>query len=197
MKKILYCVRHGQSVDEQNGWFAGSTDTSLTPRGVEEVLHIGTRFHVTPINVIYASIHQRALQSAMLLQRYLHCDIQALQELAEWNREGILSGLSYEQASRLYPEQLRNLQYFRAHALYGEPYDEFMQRVLSAFDQILQSPYRHIMIVTHGNVIGLWLREIHRITPHTLSLAHPDHIVELRLNTKGKMQSCQSAFVKC
>jgi len=63
------------------------------------------------------------------------------------------------------------------------------------FEVILQSSYRRIMIVTHGNVIGIWLREVYRIIPYTFHLAYPDHIVAVRLNHKHKIESLQSAFL--
>lgn len=192
MKKILYFVRNTQSVDEAQQWFTGHTDHPLTEQGEKEAHQLAFRFHVTPVDYLFVSPLQRAVQTAEILTRYLPVEVTCEDALREWNREGILSGMTRSQAERIYPEELRKLEYYRTHALQGEFYTDFVARVHAAFTEILAAPYKRIMIVAHARVIGVWLKEIHMTYEDAQEIKHPAHALEIHFNPRKRIHKLHS-----
>lgn len=192
MKKTVYLVRPGQSVDEAEGWLPGGGDHPLTELGEQQMHDLGLRLHTTPVEMMYASPLARAVDAAHILSGYVHAPVETHPDLREWNREGMLTGLSRQQSEHMYPEEMKKLEYYRSHALQGEVYTDFVQRVLSAFSEILERPYRRLVVVTHPRVIGVWLREFHFLFHHPTSIDRPDHIIELRLNRNFRIENMRA-----
>ncbi|OGY84916.1 MAG: hypothetical protein A3F54_04185 [Candidatus Kerfeldbacteria bacterium RIFCSPHIGHO2_12_FULL_48_17] len=196
MKKTLYFIRHGESRDEAEGWFSGHSDHPLTEQGQKQMHHIGFRFHVTPLDAIYVSPLERAHEAARIIGRYVLANIIVEGGLTDWNREGLLTGLTPEQAQRHYPEEVRKLAYYRSHALQGEKYEDFVRRVHQTFEKILASDEDRIMIVAHGRVIGTWLKEIHAISDDPQQIDHPAHALEMRVNRKLQPEILNSYVIQ-
>lgn len=189
-------MRHGQSQDEANQWYTGNSDFPLTEQGEQEAHHIGFRMHVMPCDVVYCGPFRRTYHTAKIVSKYLHAQLIVEDNLRDWNRDGVLTGLTYDQAHQHYPEELQKLGYYRSHACNGEKYNDFTKRVLEVFDRIIDSSYKHVAVVTHGNVIGAWLREKHGEFHHPEHLEHPDHIMQIDLNRKYRPEKIQSYFIE-
>lgn len=151
---ILLLIRHGESEADILNVHEGRADFELTQRGHKqaEAMAEYVAKNYQPER-IYASTLRRAAQTAHHLSMRTGADIVFDSDLMEFNN-GLLAGLSHEEADRLYPE-VENLPVDQA--LYGqESKVSFRCRAVRALNRILTENKQDsvISVVTHGGMIN-------------------------------------------
>ena len=151
---ILLIIRHGESEADILNVHEGRADFELTKRGHKQAEamaeYVGKNY---PLTKIYASPLKRAAQTAVHLSSRTGIDILFDEDLMEFNN-GLLAGLSHEEADRLYPE-VEDLPVDQA--VYGqESKTEFRSRAVRALDRILNENEQDsvIAVVTHGGMVN-------------------------------------------
>lgn len=151
----IYLIRHGETQSNLENRIQGWLDTQLTEAGFQQAEALGQRFQNIPVDAVYASDLQRAMDTAQVICNIhnlpLHTD-PALREmnLGEW------SGQTTAELSRTQGEQMA---LFRAvdpqwHAPGGETYLQLRDRVDGALQQIVANhPGQTVAVVSHGGGI--------------------------------------------
>ncbi len=62
--KTLYLVRHGETQANRDDRFRGRSDVPLSPRGLEQARRLGAWFAPRPVDRVFVSPLQRAVQTA-------------------------------------------------------------------------------------------------------------------------------------
>lgn len=149
----ILLIRHGESEADILGVHEGRADYELTERGHRQAeamaSFVAERFSLTKL---YASPLKRAAQTAGHLSGKAGLPIVFEPDLMEHNN-GLLAGLSFEEADRRYPE-IKDLP--DELSVYGQESDaEFRNRAVRAFNRILaeNEPDSVVAVVSHGGMI--------------------------------------------
>lgn len=150
----LLVIRHGESEADILNVHEGRADFNLTERGHGQAEamaeYVAKNYRLTKI---YASPLKRAAQTAAHLSAKTGTNLIYDENLMEFNN-GLLAGLSHEEADRLYPE-VENLPIDRA--VYGqESKVAFRNRAIKALERVLseQETDSVAAIVTHGGMVN-------------------------------------------
>jgi len=152
----LYLIRHGRTEWNVEGKIQGSTDIELNAEGLiqavqlsEKIRNLNYRF-----SGIYSSPQKRAVQTAEILSRETEMDYRTKYGLEEINL-GEWEGLSWSEVQQTYPKEFKywfeNRQYAKPPK--GESYQEMIDRVLSALNEIIMEINEDVVIITHSAVI--------------------------------------------
>lgn len=156
---ICYLVRHGKDDETVRG---GWSNHSLVPEGVEQVERLGAEIVEKGIGIgyIYSSDIQRAKETALILQTYLHCPIEYIPEFREANN-GYLAGMKHDLANEIYPGVYWNTLDYEECYPGGESAKQFFNRIQTAWmelkGRISQTPDKNVVLVTHGGVMEVIL----------------------------------------
>ena len=151
---LILLIRHGESEADLLDVHEGRADFALTERGhrqAEAMARYVTEHY--SLTRLYASPLKRAAQTAEHLSEKALLPICFEPDLMEFNN-GLLAGLSREEADRRYPE-VKNLPIDQA--VYGqESKVEFRHRAVNALDRVLSEnePDSVVAVVSHGGMIN-------------------------------------------
>lgn len=152
MKVLL--VRHGQSEADILNVHEGRADFPLTSLGEEQATKLGLFLASNyQIDKIYSSPLKRAKSTALHISDSTNIPVIFDDNLMEFNN-GLLAGLSREEANRLYPE-IKDLPVDKA--VYGqESKVEFRQRAEAFVKRLMaENPAEStIVVVSHGGMIN-------------------------------------------
>ena len=151
---VLLVIRHGESEADILDVHEGRADFELTQKGHRQAAamarYVAGNYRLTRI---YASTLKRAAQTARHLSDETGTAIEFDPDLMEFNN-GLLAGLSREEADRLYP-YVENLPIDQA--MYGqESMVEFRSRAVNVLQKVLSenSSEAVIALVTHGGMVN-------------------------------------------
>jgi len=157
---IIYLIRHGESVSDVENLYGGAFDDHLTEKGKEEAEELAQRLKDKNIQVIFSSPYFRAEETAEILKSSLGCELQIVDNIKERNSYGFLSGKNKDWAKKEYPEICANLKGYHYTIEEGERYEDFKERVGAAWNEIINSNYERIAVITHGGPIRCLFREM-------------------------------------
>lgn len=150
----LLIIRHGESEADILNVHEGRADFGLTERGFRQAEAMaGYVAQNYKLAKIYSSTLKRAAQTAAYLSEKTGTEIVFEEDLMEFNN-GLLAGLSHEEADRLYPE-IMDLPVDQA--VYGQESKVcFRARAVRVLDKILacSGPDSVVAVVTHGGMIN-------------------------------------------
>ncbi|MBC2254039.1 histidine phosphatase family protein [Listeria ivanovii] len=150
MKKIVYLMRHGQTLFNERKKIQGFCDAPLTELGIKQAKIAGSYFQENNIRFdkAYSSTSERASDTLELVTKM---DYIRLKGLKEWNF-GTFEGESED----LNP----TLPYGDFFAAYGgEREKDFQNRIVSTMDSIMsQEQHEVIFAVSHGAACAQFAR---------------------------------------
>lgn len=163
----ILLIRHGQSEADLLRVHEGAADFSLTGLGRKQakVMAELVKQKYLP-EIIWSSPLKRAFETATILSDETGIVLKTEEGLREYNN-GVLAGMSFEEAARLYPEPAGGR---RPHEpiLKGESSLEFRFRAESTFSKILTESkgFDRIAIVSHGGMISNILKSFLNLPVH-------------------------------
>jgi broad specificity phosphatase PhoE len=92
----VYLIRHAESEFNARRIHQFST-TALSARGVEQAGLLARRLAHLPVDVLLASTHERARQTAAVVARAVEREVQATPLLVEVKRPSIIEGRGYDE----------------------------------------------------------------------------------------------------
>lgn len=154
--KCIITVQHTESVHHTNGMVGSWTDWALTARGREQADRIGRKLGAELAGkdvLLYSSDLLRAKETAERIGEHLGTAPILRKELRERNL-GRCCGKSVqwlrEHIER--PERTADDRLFSD----AESRRDAWNRLLPFFEEVLQSPAETVVIVSHGDLLGLW-----------------------------------------
>lgn len=147
----IYLIRHGQTTGDVEDRYGGAYDDELTDKGKAQAQELANKLSDSDIQIIFCSPLKRAQQTAEILKAKLGCEIKTINDLRERNKNGILTGMTKDEAKTKYPELVEELKDYRSQIEGAESQDDFAERIKKAFTEIISNKnYSTIGIVTHG-----------------------------------------------
>lgn len=151
MRKTLYLTRHGQTRFNVEGRTQGSSDSPLTPLGIEQAHKTRDYFekHGITFDKVYSSTQERAVDTAEIMGNTT--DIIRLKGLKEWDfgvfeahPEHLKDGV-FQKGKMSYEDDLIPFQ--------GEGRQAVGERMEQALKQALAQDDETILAVTHGGAM--------------------------------------------
>jgi len=159
-ERTIFLVRHGtpQLPPDNEKRYIGQTDLPLSEEGLRQAANLRAKLAGEKIGSIYCSDLLRTKQTAEIIAADRDVKIVELEGLREINLAD-WEGRTFTEIERLYPEDYKSrgedIVNFRVPG--GESFAECNQRVLSAFEDILQASRGNILIVGHAGINRLIL----------------------------------------
>jgi len=185
----ILVIRHGESEADLLEVHEGRADFPLTHLGVSQAERMASyiKRNYQP-DLILSSPLIRASKAAEILQSATGCELIFVKELMEYNN-GILAGMSREEASRKYPLP-KGGRPIHIPIQEGESDLEFFHRVESVFHRIIHEygNLNRIAIVSHGGFISNFLKIFLGLSSTDKSVFSTGdtgiHLVEIRENRR-------------
>jgi broad specificity phosphatase PhoE len=157
----IYLIRHGQTTGDIENRYGGSYDDHLTDEGEIQAHKLAEKLADSGIQIILCSPLIRAQETAKIINTKLNCEIKTIEDLKERNQNGVLSGLTRDEAKLKYPQLVEEVKDYRNQIQGAESYPDFVERIKKAFTEIANSAgFSTIGVVTHGGPIRVIFREI-------------------------------------
>lgn len=160
----LYLVRHGETDWNLESKIQGRADTFINDNGRRQAQELAERVfkELSTIKKIYSSRQKRALETAQIIGRRISVTPvvhQGLEEmcLGEWE------GYTWKQVKEIFPSEYRIWHQNRRYQVPpgGESYQQLLDRLLPALDDIIKKEGQDVLIVTHSAVIMTLLSYIY------------------------------------
>ncbi len=150
-EKIIYFVRHGQSVDNVSPVFQ-STDTVLSQRGEEQASLIAQRVSKISFEKLISSPLNRARQTAENISEITGKEIEFSDLFVERIKPTSINGKPHTDIDasnkwRLWEESITKP---GIKVEDGENYQELISRAKQALDYLYEHDEKNIVVVTHG-----------------------------------------------
>lgn len=159
MKK-LFLIRHGETDYTLHRKYCGQKNIPLNANGIKQANYLRTKLKNIKIDKVYSSDLKRAFQTAKIVfQNKIVHKRKALREIDF----GKFCGLTFEEASRLYPDVYKTWLSNPANVKIpkGESLTNFAKRVERCFDEIFsQNAKKTVVLVSHGGLIRIILLKI-------------------------------------
>lgn len=157
----IYLIRHGQTTGDIEDRYGGSYDDELSSEGEVQAHKLADKLSSSGIQTIFCSPLIRVQQTAKIINTKLNCEIKTVEDLRERNQNGILSGMTRDEAKTKYPELVEQVKDYRNQIEGAENYEDFVERIKRVFMEVTNlTNYSIIGIVTHGGPIRVVFREI-------------------------------------
>lgn len=149
----IYLVRHGADDNTKRG---GWSNQPLTEKGLKQSEELARKLKYGNCNaeIIYSSDLLRARQTAEILAQHLNLEVEYNAEFREVNN-GDLAGMDNELADKLYPNLYWRKLEWEQHYPNGESPKEFYERIKSAWEKLIKSNHKNVILVSHGGVINV------------------------------------------
>lgn len=158
--KTFYLVRHGESEANRKGILAGWQDHPLSEKGLEQVAHMAERLKAYPIEVVFTSDLTRAVQTAESIIQMAPIPMTQTPALREIHM-GEWEGKTFDDLdpdSELVKSWLRLDMQFCYPG--GESVKGVLDRSYAFFEQLLERPESHMVIVGHGMMLSVLMSHV-------------------------------------
>jgi alpha-ribazole phosphatase/probable phosphoglycerate mutase len=161
MKVLL--LRHGQTEWNALQKYQGHMDIALDDTGRNQAGRIARYLHENEnIEAIYCSDLSRSKETAEIIARELHLQVQIDERLREIGF-GVWEGMTYEKVKSMYPEEYEK--WFTNNAELkvpgGESIDELLARFLPVLSELADKHEGTVLVVSHGGLIKTVLNYLH------------------------------------
>ena len=161
---LLYLIRHGESLYNAEGRIQGQSDVALSPLGIRQARAIADAFVEEPLDAIFASPLQRAMQTAEPIAGRFGLAIRPDDRLMEIHA-GIFQGLLWAEIEAKFPDSARPWREQHPDFVIpgGESRRSLMVRGQAVLEAIREMPFRRVAVVSHGGILAGALKALLRI----------------------------------
>ena len=166
MIKNIFLIRHVESTKNLNDLFGDDNSIyELTEKGESDSIKLTNNIKCILESSnndfqFLSSPDMRSFATTRIITKIIGCDYKIVNSLIPI-KAGKLSGISEEQADKLFPELMNQKRSFREgkisgyHISYpdGENVYQFQNRILEDFNNIISQSYKTFFIVTHQSII--------------------------------------------
>ena len=145
----IYLIRHGQQCSK-----LCNVDVQLSEEGKLQSKLLGERINNIPFDKLYCSNLIRAKETSHILSKYIHLQPEVREQLREIDF-GELTGNTDEENKEKYGFFLEKQKKKQWDIPYpsGECGEDVFKRGSIVLDEMIESEYNHICVVTHGGFI--------------------------------------------
>jgi probable phosphoglycerate mutase len=159
--KIVYFVRHGQSVDNAAPVFQ-SPDSPLSEKGRKQAESIAERVSKLSFDALIASPYERTKQTAEIIAKTTGKHPEYSELFIERQKPTYVNGKPYtdEKASALWREWQKSLYAPNMRVADGENFDDLIARADKALEFLQKRPEQSLVVVTHGYFLRMILARV-------------------------------------
>lgn len=177
--KQLYFVRHGQTEWNAIARMQGQWNSDLSDLGRQQADVSGQVLSRFPIDAIYASPLDRTRQTTAHITRHVEAPVTFDKRLMEWDC-GDWSGYLYADVAEKWKAEWEAYQQDKFH--YRGPncenYPDMFARSRPFLQEVLETPHRHIAIVSHGMIGKVMISELLGLgEDETLAISQPNDVI--------------------
>ena len=160
-EKIVYFVRHGQSMDNASPVFQ-SPDSPLTEKGKEQARKISERIAKLSFEALISSSFRRAKETAGFIAEATGKNVEYSDLFVERTKPASVNGRPYsdEKASALWDKWNESLYVPGMRAEDGENFDDIIARANDALAFLKNRSERSMVVVTHGYFLRTMLARV-------------------------------------
>ena len=173
----IFLIRHGETTGDLEYRYGGSYDDHLTELGKGQLEVTADSLVGKGIEIIFTSLLIRAKESAEIISSKIDCSVEVREGLQE-RHYGILTGLTTNEALEKYPDVVEAHKNPQNTDPGGESYEDFKDRVLSAFKELTKEDYKVVAVISHGGPIKQILAYLGKPVPPKLG---DGEIIELEV----------------
>jgi len=186
----IYFVRHGQTQWNVEKRLQGWEPVPLNEAGVTQAKRAAAELKELSITAIYSSPVLRAKQTADIIAEPHKLDVRTDDGLGERN-EGMLVGLTWEEAKQKYPEFLKDRKKEDIDWSFpeGESTRETIDRAWATFEKLAKNhqPGERIVMVSHGALMRALIHVAHGGKPEEIyHREYPDNAEIAEVHWDGK-----------
>jgi broad specificity phosphatase PhoE len=156
----IFIIRHGESTSDIENRYGGDYDDHLTGKGLEQAKKLAKKLEGKEIEMIFSSPRLRAKETAEILENKFGCQLQIVDDLRERNAYGILTGMKKDEAKDKHSEQVNLLGRYDSCVDGAEPYENLLERVKEVFENMMNSSFEAVAVVSHGGFIRCLFRDV-------------------------------------
>ncbi|MCX6582526.1 MAG: histidine phosphatase family protein [Candidatus Aminicenantes bacterium] len=150
--KTIVLVRHGSTVHNENNVWQGRSDSSLNEKGRKEAELLALELKDEAFDMVFHSPMKRALETAEIIAKNHNAAFKAIECFIEID-VGDFDGAKHTDIIAQHPEIYRNwIMDIDSPIPAGESFNDVFERVKPGVEEILNSPYRDILVVAHAMV---------------------------------------------
>ena len=157
----IWLARHGETEWNAIGRMQGHTDVPLNETGRAQARALAASVAGAGLTAVVASDLARARETAEIVAAVLGLAAPIIEPALRERRFGVFEGLTRDQCAELHPEAWRAWQERTGGPPGAEPRALAIARVAEALERIaIDAALGSTLVVTHGGVMRLWLREL-------------------------------------
>jgi probable phosphoglycerate mutase len=159
----LCIARHGETDWNKSGILQGWLDVPLNDLGRSQARVLAAKLANANFDTIWSSPLARARETAEIVASALQLPPPLCHDGLKEKHFGAIQGIPKSELAELDPALLEQIlrRNPAAHFVGGESLDEFVDRVLAAYDDIgTRYPGQRVLVVTHGWVMDVVTRHI-------------------------------------
>lgn len=151
LEKVVYFVRHGQSVENVAPVFQ-SPNSPLSKKGLEQARLIAERVLRLSFDILIASPYPRARETAEVIAKATQKEPEFSELFVERIKPTSVNGKPYtdKKADKTWREWERSLFTPNLHVEDGENFTDIVERVDKALTFLSSRPEQALVVVTHG-----------------------------------------------
>ncbi|MCI1944458.1 alpha-ribazole phosphatase [Clostridium luticellarii] len=152
----IYFVRHGQTNENNKGYYYGKMDVYLNEKGLSQARKAAAFLSPIKFDEVYVSERKRTTETArIILQDHSQRVKLNVDKRINEMDFGSFEGKNYRDIKKLYPKEWEVWcsDWKNQSPPGGESYIQFYSRIHGFMDDILKLDRENILIVTHGGVV--------------------------------------------
>ncbi len=153
-KKRVYFVRHGEAEGNKQG-FAQTANTPLTQIGYQQAQKVAERFTHLPVDIVFASVMDRAQQTASCIAQVKGLDVVSTEFFHEFTRPTSVQGAAH--TSEVYQAYMMSERKHYTDPQWrfedGENFADVLQRVSDGISMLEARGEEHMVVVSHGRLL--------------------------------------------
>lgn len=157
MSTYVYLTRHGETVWNTKKLMQGWKDSPLTDKGVKQARQLSLRLSDVPLNAIYSSTSDRAVNTAEIIKRERPLNVIKIDTLRELSF-GSWEGKTFEENERQSPKEWQSF-WETPHLFSNDTVEHFIkvqERMVKTINNIVkQHPFETVCIVSHSIALKL------------------------------------------
>ncbi len=175
MSTHVYLTRHGETVWNTKKLMQGWKDSPLTGRGIKQARQLSQRLSDIPLNAIYSSTSDRAVNTAEIIKGERTLKVIKIDSLRELSF-GSWEGKTFDENEKESPEEW--LSFWETPHLFSndtvEPFVKVQERMVETINHIVkQHPFETVCIVSHSIALQLLMDYFENNTLENLWSSRP------------------------
>ncbi len=155
----LIIVRHGETIENQQGICQGQLDGTLSQKGLLQVRLTADRLQNEKIDTIFSSDLKRAVDTSKEIHKYHLTKLLILDRRLRERYFGVFQGEKF-------PENKKGLSLPEG----AENNEDLCQRISDFYNDIITKHFDHtILIVSHGVAIRMLITVIQKLSPSNVN----------------------------